>query len=66
MSYWVGWLRNVGHAEEKKKRKIQRPFGKEQKKRRLWLKQSQSKWLAFIVTRCEECEECERKKRRKR
>ena len=27
MSYWVGWLRSVGHAEEKKKRKIQRPFG---------------------------------------
>ena len=32
------------------------------KKRRFWLKQSQSKWLAFIVTRCEECG---RKKRRK-
>ena len=26
------------------------------------MKQSQSKWLAFIVTRCEECE---REKRRK-
>ena len=60
-SAWVGWLRRVAHVEGRKKRKAIRP--KEQKKRRFWLKQSQSKWLAFIVTRCEECK---REKRRKR
>ena len=49
-SAWVGWLRRVAHVEGRKKRKAIRP--KEQKKRRFWLKQSQSKWLAFIVTRC--------------
>ena len=34
MSYWVGWLRSVGHAEEKKKRKIQRPFGLRSRRKR--------------------------------
>ena len=64
MSYWVGWLRSVGHAEEKKEKKDTKAIrSKEQKKRRFWLKQSQSKWLSFIVTRCEECE---REKIRKR
>ena len=46
MSYWVGWLRSVGHAEEKKEKKDTKAIrSKEQKKRRFWLKQSQSKWL---------------------
>ena len=56
----LGMLDTLKKKEKKDTKAI---WSKELKKRRFWLKQSQSKWLAFIVTRCEECE---RKKRRKR
>ena len=51
--------------EGRKKRKKQqaKAIRPKELKKEIWLKQGQSKWLAFIVT----CyEECERKKRRKR
>ena len=48
---------------ENKRKYIVRKRAVSEKKKRFWLKQSQSKWLAFIVTRCEECEKEKRRKR---
>ena len=56
-------MRHVGRKKEKKEAKGKGHSAKGELKKRNRLKQSQGKWLAFIVTRCEECE---RKKRRKR